>query len=104
MIFGTCTLVISTSLAILWIGSNFKKWNFVYRALFLDTMTKINTKVMDKAGIVAKGVFKIKVIKSIGWDKKEFMKYLTTMEGLSTHPIAKAIMEYKVNGEDFKTQ
>ena len=55
---------------------------------------------MDKTGTVTKGVFKIKEIKAIGWDEKEFMKYLMSMEEQSTHPIAKAILEYKDEGED----
>jgi Cd2+/Zn2+-exporting ATPase len=65
-------------------------------------MTKINTLVMDKTGTVTKGVFKIKVIKAIGWDESEFMKYLMAMEEQSTHPIAKAILEYKDEGADYE--
>ncbi|WP_417857643.1 HAD-IC family P-type ATPase, partial [Xanthomarina gelatinilytica] len=51
---------------------------------------------------VTKGVFKIKEIKAIGWKEPEFMKYLMAMEEQSTHPIAKAIMDYKADGEDFQ--
>jgi len=58
--------------------------------------------VMDKTGTVTKGVFKIKVIKAIGWDESEFMKYLMAMEEQSTHPIAKAILEYKDEGADYE--
>tara|TARA_B100001750_G_C15496868_1_gene594772 strand:- start:1363 stop:2265 length:903 start_codon:yes stop_codon:yes gene_type:complete len=57
---------------------------------------------MDKTGTVTKGVFKIKEIKAIGWKEPEFMKYLMAMEEQSTHPIAKAIMDYKADGEDFQ--
>ena len=57
---------------------------------------------MDKTGTVTKGVFKIKVIKAIGWDESEFMKYLMAMEKQSTHPIAKAILEYKDEGADYE--
>ncbi|MGB0931682.1 MAG: HAD-IC family P-type ATPase, partial [Chitinophagales bacterium] len=64
--------------------------------------TKINTLVMDKTGTVTKGVFKIKEIKAIGWDEKEFMKFLMAMEEQSTHPIAKAILEYKDEGADYE--
>jgi Cd2+/Zn2+-exporting ATPase len=71
-------------------------------ASFLDEMTRISTVVMDKTGTVTKGVFKIKEIKAIGWEEPEFMKYLMAMEEQSTHPIAKAIMEYKDDGEDFQ--
>ena len=71
-------------------------------ASYLDEMTKVNTVVMDKTGTVTKGVFKIKEIKAIDWEEPEFMKYLMAMEEQSTHPIAKAIMEYKADGEDFQ--
>ena len=57
---------------------------------------------MDKTGTVTKGVFKIKDIKAINWEEKEFMKYLMAMEEQSTHPIAKAILEYKADGKDFQ--
>lgn len=72
-------------------------------ASYLDEMTKITTVVMDKTGTVTKGVFKIKDIKAIDWEEPEFMKYLMAMEEQSTHPIAKAIMEFKADGEDFET-
>lgn len=68
----------------------------------MDEMTKVNTVVMDKTGTVTKGVFKIKEIKAIGWKEPEFMKYLMAMEEQSTHPISKAIMDYKADGEDFQ--
>jgi Cd2+/Zn2+-exporting ATPase len=71
-------------------------------ASYLDEMTKVTTVVMDKTGTVTKGVFKIKEIKAIDWKEPEFMKYLKAMEEQSTHPIAKAIMEYKSDGEDYE--
>src|SRR5690606_173235 len=46
----------------------------------------------------------IKEIKVIDWEESEFMKYLMAMEEQSTHPIAKAIMEYKENGKNFEAQ
>ncbi|MEH6703597.1 MAG: heavy metal translocating P-type ATPase [Galbibacter orientalis] len=71
-------------------------------ASFLDAITKVNTLVMDKTGTVTKGVFKIKKVKAIGYEEAEFMKYLMAMEEQSTHPIAKAILEYKIGNEYFK--
>ena len=65
-------------------------------------MTKVNTVVMDKTGTVTKGVFKIKEIKSMVFEEAEFMKYLMAMEEQSTHPIAKAILEYKAAGSDYE--
>ena len=74
---------------------------------FLDEMTKVTTVVMDKTGTLTKGVFKIKSINIYNegngsLSEVEMMKYLMAMEEQSTHPIAKAILEYKAEGEDFK--
>ena len=100
-----CALVISIPLGYFGgLGAASKNGILFKGASFLDAMTTINTLVMDKTGTVTKGVFKIKDIKAIGLKESEFMKYLMAMEEQSTHPIAKAIMEYKENGEDFEAQ
>lgn len=97
-----CALVISIPLGYFGgLGAASKNGILFKGASFLDAMTKINTLVMDKTGTVTKGVFKIKEVKAIGWKETEFMKYLMAMEEQSTHPIAKAILEYKADGEDF---
>tara|TARA_R110002072_G_scaffold241151_2_gene399938 strand:- start:4041 stop:5996 length:1956 start_codon:yes stop_codon:yes gene_type:complete len=98
-----CALVISIPLGYFGgLGAASKNGILFKGASFLDAMTKINTLVMDKTGTVTKGVFKIKEIKSIGWEESEFMKYLMAMEEQSTHPIVKAILEYKDEGADYK--
>ncbi|QTY26613.1 heavy metal translocating P-type ATPase [Flavobacterium sp. CS20] len=98
-----CALVISIPLGYFGgLGATSKNGILFKGASFLDEMTKVNTIVMDKTGTMTKGVFKIKEIKAIDWKEPEFMKYLMAMEEQSTHPIAKAIMEYKADGEDFQ--
>jgi Cd2+/Zn2+-exporting ATPase len=98
-----CALVISIPLGYFGgLGAASKNGILFKGASFLDAMTKINTLVMDKTGTMTKGVFKIKEVKSIGWEEKEFMKYLIAMEEQSTHPIAKAILEYKDEGIGYK--
>ena len=98
-----CALVISIPLGYFGgLGAASKNGILFKGASYLDEMTKIATVVMDKTGTVTKGVFKIKDIKAIDWEEPEFMKYLMAMEEQSTHPIAKAIMEYKAEGEDFE--
>ncbi len=100
-----CALVISIPLGYFGgLGAASKNGILFKGASFLDAMTKINTLVMDKTGTVTKGVFKIKKVKAIGWEESDFMKYLMAMEQQSTHPIAKAIMEYKEDGEDFEAK
>ena len=100
-----CALVISIPLGYFGgLGAASKNGILFKGASFLDVMTMINTLVMDKTGTVTKGVFKIKEVKAIGWNETEFMQYLMAMEEQSTHPIAKAILEYKAEGEDFEAQ
>ncbi|UKT62336.1 heavy metal translocating P-type ATPase [Pedobacter mucosus] len=60
---------------------------------FLDLITKLNTVVMDKTGTLTKGVFKVQKIES-NIEEQEFLRYLTALEAKSTHPIAKAIVQY----------
>ncbi|MFC4268879.1 heavy metal translocating P-type ATPase [Polaribacter marinivivus] len=100
-----CALVISIPLGYFGgLGAASKNGILFKGASFLDAMTKINTLVMDKTGTVTKGIFKIKEVKAINWKETEFMQYLMAMEEQSTHPIAKAILEYKAEGEDFEAQ
>ncbi len=95
-----CALVISIPLGYFGgLGAASRSGILFKGASFLDTMTKVNTVVMDKTGTVTKGVFKIKeVVNESAYEKADFMKYLMAMEEQSTHPIAKAIMEYKAEG------
>jgi len=100
-----CALVISIPLGYFGgLGAASKNGILFKGASFLDEMTKVNTIVMDKTGTVTKGVFKIKNVVVIdgSLSEAEMMKYLMAMEEQSTHPIAKAIMEYKADGKDFQ--
>ena len=98
-----CALVISIPLGYFGgLGAASKNGILFKGASFLDAMTKINILVMDKTGTVTKGIFKIKEIKAFNWEESEFMKYLMAMEKQSTHPIAKAILEYKEEGAGFE--
>lgn len=98
-----CALVISIPLGYFGgLGAASNNGILFKGASFLDAITKINTLVMDKTGTVTKGVFKIKKVETIGYEETEFMKYLMAMEAQSTHPIAKAILEYKIRDEYFK--
>lgn len=100
-----CALVISIPLGYFGgLGAASRNGILFKGASFLDAMTKINTIVMDKTGTVTKGVFKIKKIKAINGQESELMKYLIALEEQSSHPIAKAIKEYKISGVNFKAQ
>ena len=98
-----CALVISIPLGYFGgLGAASRNGILFKGASFLDAMTQVNTVVMDKTGTVTKGAFKIKDINSITFEEAEFMKYLMAMEEQSTHPIAKAILEYKADGSDYE--
>src|SRR5690606_32558917 len=108
-----CALVISIPLGYFGgLGAASKNGILFKGASFLDEMTKVTTVVMDKTGTVTKGVFKIKkVVVANGslseaempvLSEAEMMKYLMAIEEQSTHQIAKAIMEYKADGEDYE--
>jgi len=99
-----CALVISIPLGYFGgLGAASRNGVLFKGASFLDTITKVNTVVMDKTGTVTKGVFKIKdLIKDQIFTIDEFMSYLIAIEEQSTHPIAKAILEYKIEGTPFK--
>ncbi|MBR9855362.1 MAG: cadmium-translocating P-type ATPase [Algicola sp.] len=99
-----CALVISIPLGYFGgLGAASRNGILFKGASFLDAMTKVNTVVMDKTGTVTKGVFKIKeVVNKSAFAEAEFMQYLMAMEEQSTHPIAKAILEYKADGVDLE--
>ncbi len=93
-----CALVISIPLGYFGgLGAASKNGILFKGAAYMDTLTNVNTFVMDKTGTVTKGVFSITsiVIKN-GMKEVEFMEYVLAVESKSTHPIAKAIMQYDV--------
>lgn len=91
-----CALVISIPLGYFGgLGAASKNGILFKGAKYLDELKEVNTIVMDKTGTVTKGVFKISEIKTFNnWSENQLMPILLAMESKSTHPIAKAIMEY----------
>ena len=62
---------------------------------YLDAITKINTVVFDKTGTLTKGTFEVQECKPVfGTAKEELIRLIASVERNSTHPIAKAIVEY----------
>ena len=78
-----CALVVSIPLGY------FKGGNY------LDAITKINTVVFDKTGTLTKGTFDVQACKSAGdISEEELVKLIASVESDSTHPIAKAVVNY----------
>lgn len=61
---------------------------------YLDVITKVNTVVMDKTGTLTKGVFKVQQVVTNDLDEKELIRITSVIEKTSTHPVAKAVVEY----------
>lgn len=61
---------------------------------YLDALTKVDTIVMDKTGTLTKGVFKVRKVVAAGMSETELVKLIAALESASTHPIARAIVEY----------
>lgn len=93
-----CALVISIPLGYFGgLGAASKNGILFKGATYMDKLNEVNTMVMDKTGTVTKGVFKVKDIVVLGnFSKEEFMTYLLAIESKSTHPIAKALMQYPI--------
>lgn len=93
-----CALVISIPLGYFGgLGAASRNGILFKGATYMDILTKVNTLVMDKTGTVTKGTFKIKEIKLASKiSESDFMTKLLAIENNSTHPIAKAIMQYQL--------
>lgn len=89
-----CALTISIPLGYFGgIGLASRNGILVKGANFLDVMTKIDTLVSDKTGTLTEGVFKVQKTET-EMDKGEFIAMAASLESYSTHPVAKAVVEY----------
>ncbi len=98
-----CALVISIPLGYFGgIGAASRNGILFKGSNFLDLMAKVNTVVIDKTGTLTQGVFKVQKVQSELFQEKEFLDYVSALEMNSTHPIAKAIVEF--HPSDFKAE
>ncbi len=89
-----CALVISIPLGYFGgIGAGSKNGILFKGGNYLDLMVKLNTLVLDKTGTLTEGVFAVREIKT-QMNEAEFLSILCAIEQKSTHPIAKAIVEF----------
>jgi Zn2+/Cd2+-exporting ATPase len=103
-----CALTVSIPLGYFGgIGLASRNGILVKGANFLDTVTKLDTLVSDKTGTLTKGVFKVQKVNT-SLDKNDFIQTVAALESASTHPIAKAVVEYAheqtANGQEAKAQ
>ncbi|POY36474.1 cadmium-translocating P-type ATPase [Solitalea longa] len=94
-----CALVVSIPLGYFGgIGAASRNGILFKGSNYLDLMSVVNTVVMDKTGTLTQGIFKVQDVKANGLGEKEFIELLAALENKSTHPIAKAIVEYAGDG------
>jgi len=91
-----CALVISIPLGYFGgIGGASKHGILFKGSNYLEAITKVNTVVMDKTGTLTQGVFKVqKVVPGNHLLETDLLNIVASVETQSTHPIAKAIVEY----------
>ena len=93
-----CALVVSIPLGYFGgIGLASKNGILFKGSNFLDVISKVNVVVMDKTGTLTKGVFKVQEVVTKEIEKEELVELAVAIESNSTHPIAKAIVEYARN-------
>ena len=62
---------------------------------YLDAVTNINTVVFDKTGTLTKGTFEVQSCNcESGVSEEELIRMIASVESSSTHPIAKAVVNY----------
>lgn len=91
-----CALVVSIPLGYFGgIGSASRHGILFKGSNYLEAITKVNTIVMDKTGTLTQGVFNVQKIQTSGnITEIELLSIVASIETQSTHPIAKAIVEY----------
>lgn len=89
-----CALGLATPVAIMVGSGKAAKMGILYKnASVMEECGKANVVVLDKTGTITKGNAQVANFKT-NMDEKEFLKIIASLENSSTHPIAKAIVEY----------
>lgn len=98
-----CGLVISIPLGYFGgIGAASRNGILLKGSDFLDQLRKMNILFLDKTGTLTEGTFEVQEVYSVnGYSKQELLTYAASLEQQSTHPIAKAILNY-TNGQDLQ--
>ena len=89
-----CALVISIPLTFFaGIGGASKAGILIKGSNYLEALSKIRYVLFDKTGTVTQGVFEVVGIHHNVMEERKLLEYAALLEGRSTHPIAKSIVE-----------
>ncbi len=97
-----CALVISIPLTFFaGIGGASKAGVLIKGSNYLEALSKVRTVLFDKTGTVTQGVFEVVGIHHNEMENQKLLEYVALIEGRSTHPIAKSIVEAYGGSLDF---
>lgn len=100
-----CALVVAIPLGYFGgIGAGSRNGILFKGSSYLDRMTRVDTVVMDKTGTLTKGVFSVQKVVSTGLDENVWIPLAAAVESQSTHPIAKAVVEYAASDQQLTVQ
>lgn len=90
-----CAMIISIPLAYFAsIGVSSKHGILVKGSNYVESMSKVDTIIMDKTGTLTEGSFKVTDVKEKSGTKDELISIAKKMEENSNHPIAQSIRSY----------
>jgi len=82
------------------IGNAAKRGIVIKGGEYLEGITSVKTLLVDKTGTITKGKMKVTgVVSTSNFSEKEITQLASIADCFSTHPIAKAIVEYAQNKE-----
>jgi Cu+-exporting ATPase len=91
-----CALGLATPTAIIvGVGKGAKEGILIKDAATLEKLHKVTTIIVDKTGTITKGKPELVSVETSGdMEEKDLVKVLASLESLSEHPIAHAILSY----------
>lgn len=91
-----CALVISTPVSVVsGLTAMARRGVLVKGGVFLETLGKLKALAVDKTGTITEGVPQVLVLKKWGdQEENEIIRIAGSIEKLSTHPLAEAIVRY----------
>lgn len=91
-----CALVLSTPVSIVsGLTALTKKGVLVKGGAFLESLGRLRAIALDKTGTLTEGKPSVQFSKILsGFSEKDFLMVATSLEKLSSHPIAEAVVEY----------
>ncbi|MBU1100687.1 MAG: heavy metal translocating P-type ATPase [Bacteroidetes bacterium] len=90
-----CALGLATPTAIIVsTGLGARKGILIKNGESLELAQDIDTIIFDKTGTLTEGKPSVSSFSSIGYDKKELLKIIASLESKSQHPISNAITQY----------